>query len=46
LRAAKAASREDLNAIGRRARRVVEGEFSWRASAATLAEAYRSALER
>lgn len=46
LRAAKAASREDLDAIGRRARRVVEGEFSWRASAATLAEAYRSALER
>jgi glycosyltransferase involved in cell wall biosynthesis len=43
LRAVSDASREQLEEIGARARRVVEGEFSWSLAARALAEAYRSA---
>jgi len=44
LRQAAALSRQDLDIMGTRARRVAESHFTWPSIAATLVEAYRRAL--
>jgi glycosyltransferase involved in cell wall biosynthesis len=43
LKGASHATRDELQAIGTRARHAVEGEFSWLSAARTLSSAYRNA---
>ena len=46
LRRAAALSRDELQIMGTRARRVAEAHFTWPSIAGKLVEAYRSALEK